>query len=313
MANAPAEASVNTAANSSADDALLQQFLQYLQYERAYSAQTLKTYQLQLAAVAAATAQPWLTVTERQLQQHLQQCRLQLKPRSLALRLAALRSLCRYLLQQGLRRDNPALQLKVPKSGKPLPKNLDVDTVGRLLTLDEPDDDLAIRDAAMMELFYSSGLRLEELVNANLNDIDWHDRLIRVTGKGNKVRILPVGRQAISALQQWLVRRPSFATPEVPPADQQALFLSRQHRRISARHVRQRVDLWARRQGLAEHVHPHMLRHSFASHLLQSSGDLRAVQELLGHASLSSTQVYTHLDFQHLANVYDAAHPRAKK
>lgn len=313
MANAPAEACVNTGANSGADDALLLQFLQYLQYERAYSVQTLKTYQLQLAAVAAATAQPWLSVTERQLQQHLQQCRLQLKPRSLALRLAALRSLFRYLVQQGLRGDNPALQLKVPKTGKPLPKNLDVDTVGRLLTLDEPDDDLAIRDAAMMELFYSSGLRLEELVNANLNDIDWHDRLIRVTGKGNKVRILPVGRQAISALQQWLVRRPAFATPELPPADQQALFLSRQHRRISARHVRQRVDLWARRQGLAEHVHPHMLRHSFASHLLQSSGDLRAVQELLGHASLSSTQVYTHLDFQHLANVYDAAHPRAKK
>jgi len=287
-------------------------FLAYLQFERGYSRQTLKTYQLQLSAVAAAIGVSWQSVTERQLQQHLQQCRKQLQPRSLALRLAALRSLFRYLLQQGVRSDNPAHYLKVPKTAKPLPKNLDVDEVNRLLELQEPDDDLALRDAAMMELFYSSGLRLEELVNANLPDIDWGERLIRVRGKGNKSRILPVGRQAISALQQWLVRRPAFAGELLPEQDQQALFLSRQCRRISSRQVRQRIDLWARRQGLAQHVHPHMLRHSFASHLLESSGDLRAVQELLGHANLSTTQVYTHLDFQHLAKVYDAAHPRAK-
>lgn len=300
----------DNAAASSAD--WLTPFLRYLQFERGYSRQTLKTYQLQLSAVAAATGISWQTVTERQLQQHLQQCRQQLKPRSLALRLAALRSLFRFLLQQGLRSDNPAHYLKVPKTAKPLPKNLDVDQVNRLLTLNEPDDVLALRDAAIMELFYSSGLRLEELVNANLTDIDWTERLIRVRGKGNKTRILPVGRKAATAILQWLAQRNVFAGDTLPEPDQQALFLSRQCRRISARQVRQRVDLWARRQGLAQHVHPHMLRHSFASHLLESSGDLRAVQELLGHANLSTTQVYTHLDFQHLTKVYDAAHPRAK-
>ncbi len=308
MATIPAEP-LTGAATSAETDALLSQFLRYLQFERAYSRQTLSTYQQQLAAVRASTADGnWLTLTERQLQQHILSCRQSLKPKSLALRLAALRSFYRYLLQNGLRADNPALYLKVPKSSKLLPKNLDVDEMSRLLSIDEPEDDLAVRDAAMLELFYSSGLRLDELVSANLADIHWGERQIRVQGKGNKTRILPIGSVALKALQHWLQRRPAFVGD-----DPEALFLSKQKRRISARHVRQRVDLWARRQGLAKHVHPHMLRHSFASHLLESSGDLRAVQELLGHANLATTQVYTHLDFQHLSKVYDAAHPRAKK
>lgn len=292
-----------------APDPLLLKFLAYLQFERAYSVQTLTTYQQQLQAVWLSQTDPdWLQLTERQLQQHILSCRQSLKPKSLALRLAALRSFYRYLQQQGHRSDNPTLYLKVPKTAKPLPKNLDVDEMARLLDIDEPDDDLAVRDAAILELFYSSGLRLDELVSANLADINWSEQQIRVRGKGNKTRVLPIGSLAQKALQRWLQRRPAFIGDEPD-----ALFLSKQKRRISARHVRQRVKLWARRQGLSQHVHPHMLRHSFASHLLESSGDLRAVQELLGHANLSTTQVYTHLDFQHLAKVYDAAHPRAKK
>ena len=164
----------------------------------------------------------------------------------------------------------------------------------------------------MLELFYSSGLRLEELVNADLRDIDWQQQLLRVTGKGSKQRIVPVGKIALTALRDWLKQRPAF-TAKLPLEDANALFISKQHKRISARHVRERVQLWAKQQGLNQHVHPHMLRHSFASHMLESSQDLRAVQELLGHANLSTTQVYTHLDFAHLAKVYDNAHPRAKK
>ncbi len=294
---------------AAAVDPLLQQFLDYLLHERAYSKQTLSTYQQQLQAVwLSIPAADWLQLSERQLQQHILSCRDSLKPKSLALRLAALRSFYRYLQQQGLRIDQPAQYLKVPKVTKPLPKNLDVDAMQRLLDIDEPDDDLAVRDAAILELFYSSGLRLDELVSANVQDIDRSEQQIRVRGKGNKTRLLPLGSLAEKALNLWLQRRPAFVGTEPD-----ALFLSRQKRRISARHVRQRVDLWARRQGLSQHVHPHMLRHSFASHLLESSGDLRAVQELLGHANLSTTQVYTHLDFQHLSKVYDAAHPRAKK
>jgi len=306
---APAKGAQPTTDDAAQPDPLLKQFLAYLQFERAYSQQTLVTYQQQLQAVWLSLVDAdWLQLTERQLQQHILSCRHSLKPKSLALRLAALRSFYRYLQQQGSRPDNPTLYLKVPKTAKPLPKNLDVDEMQRLLAIDEPDDDLAVRDSAMLELFYSSGLRLDELVSANLADINWSEQQIRVQGKGNKARILPIGSVAQTALKLWLQRRPAFIGDEPD-----ALFLSKQKRRISARHVRQRVDLWARRQGLSQHVHPHMLRHSFASHLLGASGDLRAVQELLGHASLSSTQIYTHLDFQHLTTVYDAAHPRAKK
>jgi integrase/recombinase XerC len=289
----------------------LNQFLAYLKFERAYSLQTLSTYQQQLDSVArqlAASHPHWRELNQQHLQQHLLSCRASLKPRSLALRAAALRSFYRYLQQQKLIDHNPALYLKVPKFDKPLPKNLDVDQMHKLLDLPTEEDELACRDQAILELFYSSGLRLEELVGANVADINWSEKLIRVRGKGNKERVLPIGRLAATALQRWLQIRPDFIGSEPD-----ALFLSRQKLRISARHVRNRVKLWAKRQGMDQNVHPHMLRHSFASHLLESSGDLRAVQELLGHANLSTTQVYTHLDFQHLAKVYDAAHPRAKK
>lgn len=317
MPHVKAKDAASTAANPSAP-ALnaafidpISAYLAYLQFEAGYSKHTLSSYRTQLEAVATDLAQhctAWSQVSERQLQMQLAHQRDALKPRSLSLRIAALRGLYRYLQQQQLCEHNPAEYLKAPKASKLLPKNLDVDQMERLLDFTDGDDTLAARDKAMLELFYSSGLRLDELVNANIGDIQWHDALIKVRGKGNKQRILPIGRLAQQALKHWLTLRPALIAE-----DADALFLSVQKRRISHRQVRQRVGLWAQKQGLDQHLHPHMLRHSFASHLLESSGDLRAVQELLGHANLSTTQVYTHLDFQHLAKVYDAAHPRAKK
>lgn len=289
----------------------LSAFLAYLKHERGYSDKTLSSYQLQLCAVASQVAQQanhWVELTETQLQLHISSCRKSLKARSLALRVASLRSFYRYLVQQGKLKENPASYLQVPKFDKPLPKNLDVDQVNHLLDFDTNEDALACRDKAILELFYSSGLRLDELVSANLQDIDWSEALIRVRGKGNKQRVLPIGRMAVTALKDWLKVRVAYVG-----AEPEALFLSKQKNRISHRQVQQRVNLWSERQGLTQHLHPHMLRHSFATHMLESSSDLRAVQELLGHANLNTTQVYTHLDFQQLAKVYDSAHPRAKK
>jgi integrase/recombinase XerC len=289
----------------------LSAFLAYLKHERGYSDKTLSSYQLQLSAVASQVAEQanhWVELTETQLQLHISSCRKSLKARSLALRVASLRSFYRYLVQQGKLKENPASYLQVPKFDKPLPKNLDVDQVNHLLDFDTNEDALACRDKAILELFYSSGLRLDELVSANLQDIDWSEALIRVRGKGNKQRVLPIGRMAVAAIKDWLKVRSAYVG-----SDPDALFLSKQKNRISNRQVQQRVKLWSERQGLAQHLHPHMLRHSFATHMLESSSDLRAVQELLGHANLNTTQVYTHLDFQQLAKVYDSAHPRAKK
>ena len=294
----------------------LQDFLRYLQFERGYSSKTLDSYQRQLQQLALSISDPashWLNLSEAQLKQHIISLRRSgAKPRTIALKVAALRSFYRFLQAQGTRDDNPALYLSVPKAARSLPKNLDVDQLNHLLSFDSQDDILACRDKAMLELFYSSGLRLEELVNANISDIDWSQQLLRVTGKGSKQRIVPVGGVALNALRDWLAQRPAFCA-KLPEQDTDALFVSKQHKRISSRHVRERVQLWARQQGLNQKLHPHMLRHSFASHMLESSQDLRAVQELLGHANLSTTQVYTHLDFAHLAKVYDSAHPRAKK
>jgi len=294
----------------------LQAFLRYLQFERGYSDKTLDSYQRQLQQLASSITEPelnWLNLSETRLKQYIVSLRrTEVKPRTIALKVAAMRSFYRYLHAQGLRSDNPAQYLSIPKAARTLPKNLNVDQLNHLLSFDSSDDILACRDKAILELFYSAGLRLEELVNSNINDIDWQQQLMRVTGKGSKQRIVPVGKIALAALKDWLAQRPAFTT-KLCEADKHALFVSKQHKRISARHVRERVQLWAKHQGLNQHVHPHMLRHSFASHMLESSQDLRAVQELLGHANLSTTQVYTHLDFTHLAKVYDNAHPRAKK
>lgn len=228
-------------------------------------------------------------------------------PRSIARQLSAVRSFLRSEVAHGRLRANVAANVSAPKPSRRLPVTLDADQVAKLLE-STGDDALNLRDRAMLELFYSSGLRLAELVGLDLVDLDFGDRTVRVTGKGNKTRILPVGRLALEAIRQWLPVRLGLAG-----ADEQALFVSRKGTRLSRRSVQARLDRWARSAGSDRHLHPHMLRHSFASHLLESSGDLRAVQELLGHASISTTQVYTHLDFQHLAATYDKAHPRARK
>ena len=305
----------------------IEAYLSYLRFERGYASRTLQTYRQQLSLVANSQAEvagqattenlaafSWYNQTESNLQTYLANGRRRgLSARSLTLVVAALRGLYRYLQQQKLVSDNPAQYLTVPKPKPKLPKNLDIDALQHLLSFDSSHDVLACRDKAMLELFYSSGLRLAELVGSNINDIDWREKLIRVRGKGSKERQIPIGSVAITALQHWLSRRHLLLGTATPEADRNALFLSKQQLRISARQVRQRVNHWAKVQGLGQQLHPHMLRHSFASHVLQSSGDLRAVQDLLGHANLSTTQVYTHLDFQHLAAVYDNAHPRARK
>jgi integrase/recombinase XerC len=228
-------------------------------------------------------------------------------PRSIQRRLSALRSFCNFLLVQGALKMNPAVDVRAPRAKKSLPATIDVDQMARLLSF-RTDEELSTRDKAMMELFYSSGLRLSELVGLDLRDIDLVDRTVKVIGKGSKDRIVPVGRYAIEAITAWLQERTLFAT-----IGNEALFVGKRGERIHPRSVQTCVAKWARRQGLGVHVHPHMFRHSFATHLLESSQDLRGVQELLGHANISTTQIYTHLDFQHLAKIYDATHPRARR
>ena len=230
-----------------------------------------------------------------------------LSPRSIQRRLSAARTFFEFLMREGHCTRNPARDVRAPKSKKRLPATLDADQMGRLLAF-RVDDSLSARDKAIMELFYSSGLRLTELTSLNLAAVDFADRTVRVLGKGNKTRIVPVGRQAVDALKRWLKERAALAKTGVD-----SLFVGQGGRPLSVRAVQLRVGAWGRRQGIGVHIHPHMFRHSFATHLLESSGDLRGVQELLGHADIGTTQIYTHLDFQHLATVYEAAHPRARR
>ena len=221
--------------------------------------------------------------------------------------LSSIRNFFKFLVKEGILESNPAQDVSSPKKPRRLPRALDVDEVSHLLNI--PDHDiLATRDRAILELFYSSGLRLSELSGLNLHDIDLSEGSVRVTGKGNKQREVPVGRMAREALGSWL-----HARVELLKGDTDAVFLSRQGKRLSGRSIQARINHWAKQLGLQQHVHPHMLRHSFASHMLEASGDLRAVQELLGHADISTTQIYTHLNFDHLARVYDDTHPRARK
>ena len=290
-------------------------FSDYLKFERQYSAHTVNQYVSQLGFAAlyfSKLCDDWFSVQGEHIRRYSMALRSkQLSGRTISLKLSCIRSLYKFLKAKNIAKQahyhNPAVGIKGPKFAKPLPKNLDVDQMARLLEI--PDDEpLAIRDKAMMELMYSSGLRISELVSANLQDISAANGEILVRGKGNKERLIPVGSKALSALKKWLIIRPQFANP-----DEVAVFLSSKKNRISVRQVRLRMQEWGIKQGISSQVHPHKLRHSFASHILESSGDLRAVQELLGHSSLSATQVYTHLDFQHLAKVYDNTHPRAKK
>jgi len=288
---------------------LLAGYLAHLATERRLSPLTVENYARDLRALFAATAGTALADLQihhlRRAVAHLHGKGLDGK--SLARMLSAWRGFFRWLARDHGYTHNPCAGLRAPKTKKTLPHVLSPDEAGQLMNL-PGEDVLASRDRAIVELFYSSGLRLAELVSLAPDDLNFAEGTVRVTGKGAKTRIVPVGRHARQAIEAWLPQRAQLAK-----AGETALFLSRNGTRLGARQVQARLKTWALRLGLPQHVHPHMLRHSFASHVLQSSGDLRAVQEMLGHASISTTQVYTHLDFQHLAKVYDAAHPRAKR
>ncbi len=291
-------------------------FLHHLEIERRLSPHTLSNYRRDLLAAAhfldKHNLSGWAQVDTHHLRAFVAaQHRGGLGGRSLQRRLSALRSFYRYLLREGVVGANPVTGLRAPKAARRLPKTLDADQVSRLLEKtggETSDAALAARDRAIMELMYSSGLRLAELAQLDLADLDLKDHTVHVTGKGRKSRIVPVGRLARDAIETWRALRATLAA-----VDETALFVSQRGRRLSARAVQQRLRAWGAKQGLDSRLHPHMLRHSCASHVLESSGDLRAVQELLGHADIATTQIYTHLDFQHLAKVYDSTHPRAKK
>ncbi|OMH39578.1 tyrosine recombinase XerC [Motiliproteus sp. MSK22-1] len=289
----------------------IDQFVNHLDTERRLSPHTCNNYRRDLEQLLRLLLEmeidSWIEADSSSVRQFIASQRSKgLSAKSLQRQLSSIRTFYRYLIREGHTDNNPVAGIQAPKVPKKLPKTLDVDQVHQLL--ERPaSTPLECRDLAMLELLYSSGLRLAELVSLNINDIDFRGASLRVTGKGRKVRQLPVGRMAIKALDRWLEQR-----EQIVGFDQQALFVSKQGNRISERSVQLRIKKWGLEKGQGK-LHPHRLRHSFASHILESSGDLRAVQELLGHADISTTQIYTHLDFQHLAKVYDGAHPRAKK
>ena len=295
-----------------ADDtqAWIERFLHHLQTERRLADNTRRHYRRDLEELHTwcqdNDIQDWGQLTTALVRQFAARAhRRGLSGRSIQRRLSALRSFYNYLLRERAVTSNPGLDVRAPRSDRVLPDTVSVDDISQLLD-GVQGDTLIIRDLAMLELLYSSGLRLAELVALNLPDIDAREQIVRVTGKGAKTRVVPVGRRALTALKAWLSVR------ETTP-DETAVFTGRSGRRLGPRAVQQRIARLGRQRGLSGKLHPHTLRHSFASHLLESSGDLRAVQELLGHADISTTQIYTHLDFQHLAQVYDQAHPRARK
>lgn len=290
----------------------VERFLAHLSLERRLSQHTVAAYRRDLACLAEfcdrQALRRWRDLKVHHMRRFAAAAHAAgLDPRSIQRRLSGARSFLRYLIREGEIAQNPAVGVSAPRPARKLPVTLDVDQMGHLLTM-RGDDPVTVRDRAILELLYSSGLRLGELVGLDLADLDLAEGMVRVTGKGRKMRLVPVGRAAREALRAWLKARGSLATSE-----HGALFTGVRGQRISPRSVQARVTYWARRSGLGQRVHPHLFRHSFASHMLESSGDLRGVQEMLGHANISTTQIYTHLDFQHLAQVYDKAHPRARK
>ena len=312
-------------------------FRRYLSSERRLSAHTDQSYARDLAALVKFCDREGIDDWSALDSQHVRRFAAHshksgLAPRSIQRRLSALRSFYNFLLREAAAESartatahtpqstdpaerrrvrvtgNPAMEVRAPRGTRRLPQTLDADQMARLLQMPASGDRLGARDHALMELLYSSGLRLAELVGLDVSSLDLKDGVVQVLGKGRKARIVPVGRMALRALRSWLEQRAALARP-----GENALFVGRNGVRLGARAVQIRVALWARRQGLGVHVHPHLFRHSFASHLLESGGELRGVQELLGHADISTTQIYTHLDFQHLARIYDATHPRARR
>jgi integrase/recombinase XerC len=315
--------------------AWIERFRRYLAVERRCSPHTVAAYTRDLQALVSYCERTGLESWTRVDSGHLRSFAARLHagglgPRSIQRRLSAVRSFYEFLqreahaLRTGVHapgptaaadsehevtriRSNPGQDVRAPKVARRLPQTLDADQMARLLEI-PAGEPFATRDRAIMELLYSSGLRLAEIVGLDLGSVDLRDRTVDVLGKGSKARVVPVGRVAIRTLEQWLRERAALARP-----GEEALFVGRFGRRLGRRAVELRVAYWARRQGLAAKVHPHLFRHSFASHLLESGAELRGVQELLGHADIATTQIYTHLDFQHLARIYDATHPRARR
>ncbi len=289
-------------------------YLTHLSEQRRMSAHTVKNYRRDLQTLIAFCQRTglsdWSALTAREMRQCVAELHRQdYGARSIQRFLSSARGLFRYLVKHQLASQNPAEAVQAPRASKRLPKTLDVDQMNALLDHTPDDTLISSRDRAIMEVFYSSGLRLAELAALNLRDIDFQQKQIDIRlGKGGKPRIVPIGAKAVTALQTWLDRRDRLGYFSEP-----ALFITQQGKRLGVRSIQKRLKHWGQQQAISDNVHPHRLRHAFASHMLESSGDLRAVQELLGHADISTTQIYTHLDFQHLANVYDAAHPRAKK
>ena len=292
---------------------MLAAFFDQLTVEKRASEHTVKSYRRDIKYLTCyctnKSIQQWPDLKQDDIRSHIASRHRQgISSKSLQRELSAIRSFYNFLLKNRLADSNPAQHIKAPRQARKLPKTLDVDQINGLLEAGASST-LEIRDLAMFELFYSSGLRLSELAALNLADVDQPDNsLIVRTGKGGKSRILPIGSKAVTAINDWLQQRLKNIAALEP-----ALFVSIRGTRLGQRSIELRLEQWCKKKGIAEHIHPHMLRHSFASHLLESSQDLRAVQELLGHSNISTTQIYTHLDFQHLADVYDKAHPRAKK
>jgi len=288
-----------------------QLFFQFLKTEKRYSPHTLTNYKRDLKSFTEFCEQNKITSWNKIDHQHIRSYVAQihrkgLGGKSIQRSLSSIRSLFNFLLRNKKAEKNPALGVSAPKSARKLPEVLSPDDLDNLMRLDEKDP-LAVRDMAIMELLYGCGLRLAELIGLDINKIEWQGQTLDVIGKGSKQRIIPFGTKAEAALKKWIKQRDHFARE-----NEQAVFVSQRGTRISASSVQQRLKKWAQYKGLDRRCYPHLMRHSFASHILESSHDLRAVQELLGHANLSTTQIYTHLDFQHLASVYDSAHPRAK-
>ena len=294
---------------------LLKQYLEFLQFERGLSPLTRENYARDITQLIKLTQEIGKPTELSSLQtNHIRRFIATLHGKglggkSIARMLSSWRGFFTFLVNRKGYSNNPVIGLRAPKSAKTLPQALSIEQATKLVDIHD-DDVLSVRDHAILELFYSSGLRLSELVNLNIDALDFTEGTIQVTGKGNKTRIVPMGTHAIASMQKWLALRSSII---INQSDAKAVFIGLQGRRISARNIQYRLKEWSIKQGINSGVHPHMLRHSFASHVLQSSGDLRAVQEMLGHANISTTQIYTHLDYQHLTKVYDTAHPRAKK
>ncbi|MCH9698859.1 MAG: tyrosine recombinase XerC [Gammaproteobacteria bacterium] len=292
-------------------------YLNHLKIEKRASSHTISNYARDLSILQDYCRQHQIPDWQSLKPHHIQACisaryQQNISSRTIQRLLSATRSFYHYLIETNRCDHNPGRHVKAPRASRPLPKTLDVDQLNGLLN-QPAQTELEIRDLAILELFYSSGLRLSELASLDVADLELNEKTVFVRhGKGNKSRIVPVGRYAVKAIRRWLSIRPQFiksqSTQPTP-----ALFLSKQGKRLATRSIQERIKHWCLKHGFNQLIHPHMLRHSFASHMLESSGDLRAVQELLGHSNINTTQIYTHLDFQYLADVYDRAHPHAKK